>query len=224
MTKIANDGHYRECNQHGGRCEQPRQQRRLHEVQIGALDHHHHCAQPHEQDNGFCVPRLIAHRRGTPVRRPSRRPWRPRVAGPKRSANARPNIPGLHRHSFTSTAGPTTRNTNRGSSGTMVRLAATNASASEHSASTTASSAMVTTPSDAGDPRDARNTQAARDSQRCGRRGTDHQIGRGLRKSWRAASVNTVHRDVSLSCGFGKRAGDPFGRPQRDQSSPSPRP
>ena len=47
---------------------------------------------------------------------------------------------------LTSTAGPTTRNTSRGSSGSIVRLAATNASASEHSASTTANRAMVSTP------------------------------------------------------------------------------
>ncbi|SHU23986.1 Uncharacterised protein [Mycobacteroides abscessus subsp. abscessus] len=48
--------------------------------------------------------------------------------------------------SFTSTAGPTTRNTNLGIRGIIVILAATKASASEHSARTTANSAMVTTP------------------------------------------------------------------------------
>ena len=70
-----------------------------------------------------------------------------KVAGANRIAKARPNIPDCIANSLTSIAGPTTRKTSRGTNGTMVRLAATNASASEHNASTTASSAITSTPS-----------------------------------------------------------------------------
>ena len=55
-------------------------------------------------------------------------------------------MPACIASSFTSTAGPTTINTSRGTSGTIVRLDATNASASEHNANTTARAAMTTTP------------------------------------------------------------------------------
>ena len=68
------------------------------------------------------------------------------VLGAKRAAKARPNMPACIANSFASTAGPTTRNTSRGSSGTIVMLAATNASASEHNANTTARAAITTTP------------------------------------------------------------------------------
>ena len=69
-----------------------------------------------------------------------------RVTGANRTANARPNNPVCIATSLRSTAGPTTRNTSRGTNGTIVRLAATNASASEHSDNTNASTAMLMTP------------------------------------------------------------------------------
>src|SRR5262245_50705267 len=147
MTEVANDRRHRECDQHESRGDQPRQQRRLHEVQIGALDHHHHRAQADEQDDG--VLRASAHRAPPRNARPTTVATTvatTKVAGPKRTANGLPNSPACMADSFTSTAGPTTRNTSRGSSGSMVRLAATNASASEHKASTTAKMAMVSTP------------------------------------------------------------------------------
>src|SRR5207302_11470886 len=70
-----------------------------------------------------------------------------KVTGANRTANDRPNVPACSAKSFTSIAGPTTRNTSLGSSGNAVSDAATNASASLHSASTTASTAITSTPS-----------------------------------------------------------------------------
>src|SRR3569833_2263933 len=113
-------------------------------MQVGALDRHHERAEPDEQDEG--VLRTPAHRRTTSPTRVAMTVATANVAGPKRIAKGRPNVPACIADSLTSTAGPTTRNTSRGNSGSIVRLAATNAAASEHSASTTANSAMVSTP------------------------------------------------------------------------------
>src|SRR5690606_30100122 len=77
------------------------------------------------------------------------------VSGANRSANGRPNVPAWRLISLTSTAGPTTRNTNFGSSGKPAREATTNASASLHSASNPASTAITSTPSTTCSPRNA---------------------------------------------------------------------
>ena len=69
------------------------------------------------------------------------------VRGMKRVANFAPNAPDCMAKSFTSTIGPTTRNTNWAVGETPGRDAATKASASEHSDSSTASNAMTTIPS-----------------------------------------------------------------------------
>src|SRR5437773_2113 len=62
-----------------------------------------------------------------------------KVSGANRAANRRPNMPDCIAISLTSTAGPTTRKTSRAVSENSRRLAATNASASEQIASSTAS-------------------------------------------------------------------------------------
>src|SRR5918999_3910244 len=68
-----------------------------------------------------------------------------KVAGAKRRANDRPKVPAWRAVSFTSTAGPTTMKASRAVGENCTRLAATNASASEHTASSTASRPSVST-------------------------------------------------------------------------------
>src|SRR5919106_637389 len=57
-----------------------------------------------------------------------------KVAGAKRRAKDRPKVPAWRAMSFTSTAGPTTMKASRAVGENWTRLAATNASASEHTA------------------------------------------------------------------------------------------
>ena len=129
----------------------------------------------------FSVSRLIIHHRYEQSDAHALAIATSNVQGPKRAAKARPNMPACIANSFTSTAGPTTRNTSRGSSGTIVMLAATNASASEHDASTTARAAITATRG-SGLPPDARTPTAAPPHADCGRGGTQHQIGCGLKE------------------------------------------
>src|SRR6202035_4520878 len=127
---------------------QPRQKGRLDVAGVDAGNSDDGRTEPEQQQQ--CVLGFPAHRPPATSTRPTAVATNvatTKVAGANRVANARPNIPVCIANSFTSTAGPTTRNTNRGTSGSIVKLDATNASASEHSANTTANSAMVTTPS-----------------------------------------------------------------------------
>src|ERR1700704_5302489 len=85
----------------------PRQQRRLHEVQVGALDHHHHGAQPDEQEQRVLRP--SAHRAPPSSTRPTMVATTvatTNVAGPNRIANGRPTRPACIADSLRSTAGP----------------------------------------------------------------------------------------------------------------------
>lgn len=70
-----------------------------------------------------------------------------KVAGANRQAKARPKMPTCIDMSFRSIMGPTTRKASRAVSENDVKLAATNASASEQMESTTASSASPRTAS-----------------------------------------------------------------------------
>src|SRR5882757_2312205 len=147
MPQVTHDGHQPEDDEYRGGRDQPRQQPRFHVVQVRPLDEHHRGAQSNQQQDEVL---------GAPAHVPPPSSASPtavaitvattNVTGPNRTANRLPNMPACMAASFTSNAGPTTRNTSRGTSGSIVRLAATNASASEHSASTTASRPIVTTP------------------------------------------------------------------------------
>src|SRR5581483_413762 len=115
-------------------------------MEVDALRHHSDDSQTDQQQKhilGF-APHRTPPRTTNPTTEPTTVATT-NVAGAKRIANRRPNIPACIANSLTSTAGPTTRNTNRGNNGSVVRLAATNASASEHRARTTASNAIITT-------------------------------------------------------------------------------
>src|ERR1700730_2281867 len=140
VPQVSDDGDQPERDEDHRCRDQPPQQPRFHVIQVGPLDEHHRCAQPDEQQ--YDVLRGAAHRlppSNTDPTSVATTVATTNVAGPNRTANRGPNRPACIADSFTSTAGPTTRNTSRGSSGSMVRLAATNASASEHSASATVS-------------------------------------------------------------------------------------
>ena len=64
----------------------------------------------------------------------------------------RPKIPACIANSFTSTAGPTVRNTSLPTTGMVENAAATNASASEHSARMNASPAISAIDSNSDEP------------------------------------------------------------------------
>src|SRR6201999_4011512 len=117
------------------------------------------------------------------------------VTGANRAANGRPNIPDCIASSFTSTAGPTTMNTNRGTSGTIVRLDATNASASEHTASTTASAAMTATPKTKCAPTCSNTFGGTNTCSAAAAAASITRYAAACRKSWRATSQNTSHLD-----------------------------
>src|SRR5215470_19482853 len=145
--QVTHDADHREHDRDGTARDQPRVQRRLDVAQVLPVEADLQQG-PTEQQQQHVL-RLAPHRRPPSASTPasSAQPIAARnVVGANLAANPRPNTPDCNATSLTSTAGPTTRNTSRGSSGTVDSDAATNASASLHSASTTASSAITTIP------------------------------------------------------------------------------
>ena len=114
-------------------------------------------------------------------------------------------------------------NTSRGTSGTMVRLEATNASASEHTASTTASAAMTGTPKIKCAPTCSKTLGGTKTCNAAAAAAPTTKYAAACRKSWRATSQNTSHFDpdpgLCDSCG-GSRRVIHSARPHRDHSQP----
>src|SRR5439155_1623265 len=81
----------------------------------------------------------------------------PKVSGANCRANRPPNVPDCNAISFRSTVGPTTMNASLAVGENCVKVAATNASASEHTHSTTAITARTGTPSKPPEPKEARS-------------------------------------------------------------------
>src|SRR5918997_496370 len=145
---VPHDGDQTEREDHHPRRNQEREQRGFDVVQVAAIpgDLQQGAPQQYQQDVLGLPPHLTPPSTSTPAG--TAQPIATtNVTGAKRLANPLPNAPVCSATSLTSTAGPTTRNTSRGSNGSADSDAATNASASLHSASTTASSAITMIPS-----------------------------------------------------------------------------
>src|SRR5215207_8608770 len=143
-AQITQDADDRQHDRDHPAGDQPGLQRRLDIAQVLAVeaDLQHRPAEKQQQDVLGFAPHRTPPSTSTPTS-DAHTIATTNVTGANLVANRRPNTPDCSAMSLTSTAGPTTRNTSLGSNGSADSDAATNASASLHSASTTASTAIT---------------------------------------------------------------------------------
>src|SRR5215211_1772021 len=165
---------------------------------------------------------LVGHRNTTWPTSSAQQTATAKVRGANRAANRRPNMPDCMAISFTSTAGPTTRKTSRAVSENSRRLAATNASASEQMANSTASPPRASTDSAGWS---ATASSSDRGTKTCNVAAaaaptTSHPP--ASQRSWRAAELKASQRDPSPVAATRPRArSTQASPPTRHQTSPT---
>src|SRR5689334_13513982 len=110
-ANVTGDRGQREPDERDGGDRQPRQHPGFDVAGVGPGDRHHHQGDPDDQQQ--CVLGFAPHNSTSPTAVASTVATTS-VTGAKRRAKLRPNKPTCMATSFTSTAGPTTRNTSRG--------------------------------------------------------------------------------------------------------------